>query len=58
MVQSFSLNIIFMENTNYHQTRSSISPHASIPIITHLIAAYELWHGYMPNIPKDSPTGI
>ena len=27
---------------------------APLPIITHLLAAYKLWHGYLPNIPKDA----
>ncbi len=42
-----------MENTNHHST-PTISPPATIPIITHLTAAYKLWHSYLPNIPKDS----
>ena len=30
------------------------SPHATVPIVSHLLSAYELGHGYLPNIPKDA----
>jgi hypothetical protein len=26
----------------------------NLPIVTHLIGAYKLWHGFIPHIPKDS----
>ncbi|MDR3582391.1 MAG: four helix bundle protein [Candidatus Pacebacteria bacterium] len=30
-------------------------PHpTNLPIITHLIATYKLWHEFLPHIPKDS----
>ena len=52
MVWSFSLNFIFMENTNNRSTY--LSPRVTIPIVTHLTLAYKLWHSYLPNIPRDS----
>jgi hypothetical protein len=30
------------------------SPRPNLPIITHLIDAYKLWHDFIPHIPKDS----
>jgi hypothetical protein len=42
-----------MENTNNIRP-THFAPRTTIPIITHLTAAYKLWHGYLPNIPKDS----
>jgi hypothetical protein len=29
-------------------------PHSNLPIVQHLIAAYKLWHEFLPHIPKDA----
>lgn len=50
MVWSFSLNFIFMENTNNRSPY--LSSRTTIPIITHLIITYKLWHSYLPDVPK------
>jgi hypothetical protein len=41
-----------MENTNLYSAHTSLA--TTLPIVTHLITAYKLWHSYLPNIPKDS----
>ena len=41
-----------MENIDIHSI--TISPRTTLPIVTHLTAAYKLWHSYLPNIPRDS----
>lgn len=29
-------------------------PRLNLPIIQHLVAAYKLWHGFLPHVPKDA----